>query len=111
VDERAKHEKWTSHQKTGVLAQDSCNLSVGIEHDYVINTLVGGDESIRLGRLSYMFQLLAQQIRDANEEVSEDTTDVDDMNGQGNNVSWLHCVLCWTHKVTWYPNSCIFYSI
>ena len=51
------------------------------------NTLVGGDESHRLGGLSHMFQLLAEKVRDANEEVSEDTTDADDINGQGNKIS------------------------
>ena len=87
MGERAKREKWTSHQKTGVLVQDSHSLSVGIEHDYVTNTLVGGDESHRLAGLLHMFQLLAKKVRDANEEVSEDTTDADDINGQGNKVS------------------------
>ena len=68
MGERAEQEKWTPHQRTGVLGQDSCNLNAGIEHDYVTNTLVGGDESHRLGDLSHMFQVLAQQVRDAQEE-------------------------------------------
>ena len=85
VGEWAKRENWTSHQKTGVLVQDSCSLSVGIEHDYVINTLVGGDESHIIGGLSHMFQLLAPQVRDANEE--EASRHPDDTNGPSNKVS------------------------
>ena len=45
IGERAKRDKWTKHQRTGVLAQDSANVNAGIQHDYVSNTLVGMDES------------------------------------------------------------------
>ena len=69
---RAEREGWTVHQRRGVLAQDSANISAGIEHDYVTNTLVGGDESHRLGNLTHMFQVLAQQVRDANENIEEE---------------------------------------
>ena len=68
------------HQRTGVLAQDSANINAGIEHDYVTNKLVGGDESHRLGNLTHMFQILAQQVKDAQEE--EDDAD------QSNKVSF-----------------------
>ena len=76
MGERAKREKWTLHQRTGVLGQDLCNLNAGIEHDYVRNTLVGGDESHRLGDLSHMFQVLAQQVRDV-QEVNADSLEDD----------------------------------
>jgi hypothetical protein len=36
-------EKWTSHQRIGVIAQDSLNKKAGIEHDYRSNKLKGGE--------------------------------------------------------------------
>jgi len=69
---RAKKENWTEHQRTGALSVDSCNVTPQYEHDYVSNGLVGGDETHRLGSLTHMFQLLAQQVRDADEEVEEE---------------------------------------
>lgn len=52
-------------------------MNAGIEHDYVTNTLVKGDESHRLGNLTHMFQLMAQQVRDAHKEADEDLIDGD----------------------------------
>ncbi|KAL9182387.1 hypothetical protein ACHAXT_013039 [Thalassiosira profunda] len=71
IGARATKEGWTDHQRRGCLGQDSASLHTIIEHDYVSNTLVGGDESHRLGGLTHMFQLLAQEVRDAQEEEAE----------------------------------------
>ena len=66
ISDRARLENWTSHQRIGVIAQDSANINSGIEHDYVSNILKGGDESHSVATLSRMFQALAQKnaIRD-----------------------------------------------
>ena len=63
IGKRAATEKWTSHQRIGVIAQDSTNIKSGIEHDYVTNTLTGGDETHCIFTLSHMFQSVAQQVR------------------------------------------------
>ena len=63
--ERAIREKWTPHQMIGVIAQDSANIKAGIEHDYVTNTLKGGDESHRLETCSHLFGLMAQRMKDS----------------------------------------------
>jgi hypothetical protein len=65
ISDRARCENWTSHQWIGALAQDSANINSGIEHDYVTNTLKGGDESHSITTLSLMFQALAQKVKDA----------------------------------------------
>ena len=82
--ERAEREGWTEHQRRGGLAQDSANMNAGFQHDFVTNTLVGGDESHRLGNLTHMFQVMAQQVRDAS-----DDEEGDEMDGQrvSNNMS------------------------
>jgi hypothetical protein len=63
--ERAICEKLTPHQMIGVIAQDSANIKAGIEHDYAINTLKGGDESHRLEMCSHLFELMAQRMKDS----------------------------------------------
>ena len=45
ISDRVCHENWTRNQRFGAIAQDSANINSGIEHDYVMNTLKGGDES------------------------------------------------------------------
>ena len=60
MGERATRKGWTDHQRGGGLAQDSANISPGIEHDYVRNRQVGGDKSHRLGSLTQMYQVMAQ---------------------------------------------------
>jgi hypothetical protein len=37
--------QWTNHQRIGIIAQDLANIKAGIEHDYVTNTLNGGDKT------------------------------------------------------------------
>ncbi len=74
---RAEREKWTEHQRTGALAQDSMNISPTIEHDYVSNKLEGGDESHKLGDLTHMFQLLANQAKEANATDEEEAAAAD----------------------------------
>jgi hypothetical protein len=64
IGERARQEGWTSHQRIGAIAQDSANINSGIEHDYVSNTLKGGDESHSVASLSEMFRALAQKMKD-----------------------------------------------
>ena len=68
ISERANQEGWTEHQRRGVLAQDSANISPGIEHDYVRTRLVGGDNSHGIGSLTSMYQAMAQKVRDLNKE-------------------------------------------
>jgi hypothetical protein len=65
ISDRARLENWTSHQRIGAIAQDSANINTGTEHDYVSNTLKGGDESHSVATLSRMFQALAQKMKDA----------------------------------------------
>ncbi len=48
-----------------MIAQDSANINSGIEHDYVTNTLKGGNESYSVATPSRMFQALAQKMKDA----------------------------------------------
>jgi hypothetical protein len=57
-------ENWTSHQHNGAFAQDSANINSGIEHDYVSNTLKGGDKSHCIATLSQMFNAMAQKVKD-----------------------------------------------
>jgi len=61
ISDRAHRENWTSNQRIGAIAQDSANINSGIEHDYVTNTLKGGDESHSIATLSRMFSALAQK--------------------------------------------------
>ena len=65
ISDRARCENWTSHQRIGVIAQDSANINSGMEHEYVTNTLKGGDESHSVATLSRMFSALAQKVKDA----------------------------------------------
>jgi len=64
IDEHARQEGWTSHQRISAIAQDSANINSGIEHDYVSNTLKGGDESHSIASLSGIFRALAQKMKD-----------------------------------------------
>ena len=41
----AHGENWSSHQQIGAIAQDSANISSGIEHDYVANIIFTMDIS------------------------------------------------------------------
>ena len=65
ISDRAHRENWTSHQRIGAIAQDSANINSGIEHNYVSNTLKGGDESHCIATLSRMFNAMAQKVKDA----------------------------------------------
>jgi hypothetical protein len=65
ISDRACRENWTSHQRIGAIAQDSTNINSGIEHNYVTNTLKGGNKSHSVTTLSRMFQALAQKVKDA----------------------------------------------
>ena len=67
ISDRAHHENWTSHQHIGAIAQDSVNINSKIEHNYVSNTLKGGDEShcIAIATLSRIFNVMAQKVKDA----------------------------------------------
>ncbi len=53
------------------MAQDSANLNVTIEHDYVSNMLKGGDQTHRLATLSQMYQTMAREVRGAQELENE----------------------------------------
>ena len=48
-----------------MIAQDSANINSRMEHDYVTNTLKGGNESHSVATLSWMFLALAQKVKDA----------------------------------------------
>ena len=65
ISDPAHCENWTSHQRIGAIAQDSANINSGIEHDYVSNTLKGGDESHCIATLSRMFNAMAQKVKGA----------------------------------------------
>ncbi len=65
ISDRAPHENWTSHQRIGAIAQDSSNINSGIKHNYVTNTLKGGNASQSVTTLSQMLQALAQKVKDA----------------------------------------------
>ena len=69
MGERADRESWSAAQRTGMLAQDSANISPGVEFDYVRRRIVGGDETHRIGSLTLLFQSMAQQVRD---EITDD---------------------------------------
>ena len=71
MGERADREGWSAAQRTGMLAQDSANISPGVEHDYVRRRIVGGDESHRIGSLTLLYQSMAQQVRDEVSDGSE----------------------------------------
>ncbi len=74
ISDRAHCKNWTSHQQIGAIAQNSANINSGIEHNYVTNTLKGGDESHSVTTLSRMFQALVQKVKDSqyNEIVQEE---------------------------------------
>ena len=55
ISDPAHCENWMSHQRIGAIAQDSANINSGNEHDYVTNTLKGGDESHNVAILLRMF--------------------------------------------------------
>ena len=63
---------WSANTRRGVLVQDSCSLSAGIEHGHVSNRLTGDNETHRLGNLSNKFHLMAQQVRDVSREENEE---------------------------------------
>jgi hypothetical protein len=65
ISDPAHCENWMSHQRIGAIAQDSANINSGNEHDYVMNTLKGGNKSHSIATLSWMFQALAQKVKDA----------------------------------------------
>ena len=79
LSERASKENWTSNQRVGCIAQDSANIKAGIEHDYVSNTLKGGDETHSIVTLSRLFEAMAQKVKDScdestSEEAAPDAT-------------------------------------
>jgi hypothetical protein len=47
------------------------NRNRTIKHDYVLNTLKGGDQTHRLATLSQMYQTMARKVRDAQEQENE----------------------------------------
>ena len=57
MGERVDREGLIAAQRTGMLVQDSVNISLGVEFDYVRQ--VGGDETHRIGSLTLLFQLMA----------------------------------------------------
>ena len=65
IHKRARREKWTRHQRIGVVAQDSANINASVEHGYVSNMIKGGDQTHCLTTLSHMFQTMAKKVRDA----------------------------------------------
>ncbi len=65
ISDCACREHWSSHQRIGVIAQDSANINSGKEHDYVMNTLKGGDKLHSIATLLRIFQALAQKVKDA----------------------------------------------
>jgi hypothetical protein len=64
VSERARCENWMSHQCIGAIAQDSTNINSGIEHDYVSNTLKNGNEMHCIATLLWIFNAMAQKVKD-----------------------------------------------
>jgi hypothetical protein len=64
----ACHEKWSSHQRIGVIAQDSANIKTRIEHDYKLNKLKGGEKTHSIITLTQMFQAFVQEVKDATNE-------------------------------------------
>ena len=71
MKERADRENWTTHQRTGVIAEDSANINTSVEHDIVSNKFIGGDESHRLGTFSKLFATMAKEVRDKNKKEGE----------------------------------------
>ena len=65
VSDNAHHKNWLSYQQIGTIAQDSANINSEINHDYVRNTLKGGDKSHSVVTLSWLLQALAQRVKDA----------------------------------------------
>ena len=65
IHERACCEKWTWHQRIGVVAQDSANINASVKHDYVSNMIKGNDQTHFLVTLLQMFQTMTQKVRDA----------------------------------------------
>ncbi len=57
-----------------MIAQGSANINSEIKHDFVTNTLKGGDKLHSIATLSRMFQALAQKVKDA--ECDENKQDV-----------------------------------
>jgi hypothetical protein len=51
----------------GWVTYGSSNLNATIEHDYVSNTLKGGNQTHCLATLSQMYQTMAGKVRDAQE--------------------------------------------
>jgi hypothetical protein len=52
-------------------------IKAGIEHDYITNTLKGGDKTHCITRLLRMFKALAQQVTDARNDASiEDNSSI-----------------------------------
>ena len=70
ISDRACRENWTSNQQIGAIAQDSANINSGIKHEYVTNTLKGGNKSHSVATFSRMFLALAQKVKDV--ECNED---------------------------------------
>ena len=62
--ECANREDWSAAQRTGMLAQDSANISSGVKYDYVRRRIVGGYESYGICTLTLIFQSMAQQVQE-----------------------------------------------
>jgi hypothetical protein len=64
ISDPTHRENWMSHQRIRAIAQDSANINSGIEHNYVSNTLKGGDESHCIATLLQMFNAMVQEVKD-----------------------------------------------
>ena len=95
MGERSGLEGWRAAQRTGMLAQDSASISPGVEHDYVRRSIVGGDESHRIGSLTLLYQSMAQQVRDKVSDGSKAPSNnsiMDDLR-----LAHKHLVFKWTY--------------
>ena len=102
IRDRADKEGWSEHARTGCIGFDSANINPGMEHDYVSNTLSGGDESHRLSSLSQMFHVMAEKVKKANGEVPDEDDNETDDGGSGDGgskssdkpVRTFYCIYC-----------------
>jgi hypothetical protein len=70
IGNHARLEQWTHQKKIGIIAQDLANIKAGMEHDYVTNTLKGGDETLCITTLSRMFKALVQLVTGTRNDAS-----------------------------------------
>ena len=73
---RAKNEHWSANAKLTVCALDSAGINKGVQWDYRLKKMVGQCESHKFSPLSNKFTMMADQLKAARREETENEGEV-----------------------------------